>query len=67
MDRVLQSHQIGPHRVDVMDYPDDEGGALVVVAIDGAVVTDPPLEAVPSADEIMRIYATWQKGPDRGH
>jgi acyl-CoA-binding protein len=30
--------------------------------IDGAVVTEPPLERMPSADELMRIYATWQQG-----
>jgi hypothetical protein len=62
MDRVLESHHIGPHRVDVVQYPDDEGGGYVVVMIDGAVVTEPPLERMPSADELMRIYATWQQG-----
>jgi hypothetical protein len=62
MDRILESHQFGPHRVDVIDFPDDEGSGLVVVAVDGVIVTDPPLEAVPTIDEVMRIYATWQSG-----
>jgi len=62
MDRVLQSHHLGPHRVDVVQYPDDEGGGYVVVVIDGAVVTEPPLERIPSVEELMRIYANWQQG-----
>ena len=62
MDRVLQSHQFGPHRLDVVDYPDDEGGGLVLVLIDDIVVTDPPLPQEPTVDEIMHIYATWQAG-----
>ena len=66
MDRVLESHQLGPHRVDVVDYPDDEGGSLVAVLIDGVVVTDPPLDRLPTAEELMRIYATWQAGQHSG-
>jgi hypothetical protein len=62
MDRVLQSHHLGPHRVDVVQYPDDEGGGYVVIVIDGAVVTEPPLERIPSVEELMRIYANWQQG-----
>lgn len=62
MERVLQSHRLGPHRVAVVEYVDDEGGGLVVVMIDGVVVTEPPLESAPTADEIMRIYAVWRAG-----
>ena len=62
MERVLQSHQLGPHRVDVVELADDEGGGLVTILIDDVAVTDPPLEAVPTADELMRIYARWQAG-----
>ena len=60
MDRVLESHALGPHRVDVVEYPDDEGGGLVAVLIDGVVVTDPPLDRAPTSDELMRIYAEWE-------
>lgn len=62
MDRILESHTFGPHRVDVIEYPDDEASGLVVVAVDGVPVTDPPLEAIPTMDEVMRIYAAWQAG-----
>ena len=60
MEKVLQSHWLGPHRVDVVELADDEGGGLVTILIDDVVVTDPPLEAVPTTDELMRIYARWQ-------
>jgi hypothetical protein len=61
MERILQSHQFGPHRVDIVDSLDDDGQEYVVLVIDGAVVTDPPLTAVPDMDEVMSIYADWQQ------
>lgn len=61
MDRILQTHRFGPHRVDVVEHADDEG-ASYVVAVDGAVVTDPPLEAPPGPEDVVRIYARSQ-GP----
>jgi disulfide oxidoreductase YuzD len=69
MERILQSHQLGPHRVDVVESIDDDGQEYAMVVIDGAVVTDPPLTGVPSTDDVMRIYARWQldhgeRGPD---
>jgi hypothetical protein len=60
MDRVLESHRFGPHRVDIVEFPDDESSGLVVVVVDGVVVTEPPLDSVPSMDEVMRIYARWR-------
>ncbi|MCU0301580.1 MAG: hypothetical protein MUF35_08245 [Candidatus Nanopelagicales bacterium] len=60
MDRVLQTHTFGPHRVDVVEYPDDEGGGMVAVLIDDVMVTDPPLPGVPTMDDLMHIYATWR-------
>ena len=60
MERILQSHQLGPHRLDVVESMDDDGQEYVLVVIDGAVVTDPPLTAVPKADEVMHIYSLWQ-------
>lgn len=65
MDRVLQSLRLGPHLVTVVEYPDDEGGSLVVLVIDGMVVTEPPLESVPTTDEVIRMYAAWRAGVDR--
>jgi hypothetical protein len=65
MDRVLQSHTFGPHRLDVVEYPDDEGGGLVAVLIDGVVVTDPPLAGMPSMDDLVHIYAVWRERRDR--
>lgn len=68
MDRVLQSHRLGPHKVDVVAGRDDDGSEYVVVVIDGTAVTDPPLESVPDVDGLMSIYATWQGrrgGPGR--
>ena len=58
--RILQSHQ-GPHRVDIVETVDDDGQESVLVIIDGMVVTEPPLTAVPGADEVMHIYSGWQQ------
>lgn len=41
----------------------DEGGSYVVVVIDGAQVTDPPLTSPPTFDELVHLYARWQAGP----
>ena len=61
MDRILQSHQLGPHRVDIVETADDDGQETVLVIIDGMVVTEPPLTSVPDADEVMHIYSGWQQ------
>ncbi|MCU0266018.1 MAG: hypothetical protein MUC45_07865 [Actinomycetia bacterium] len=63
MKRVLESHLFGPHRVDVVENLVDEGGSYVVVVIDGAQVTDPPLTSPPTFDELVHLYARWQAGP----
>lgn len=60
MEKILESHQFGPHRVDVLERADDEGNAYVVV-VDGAVVTDPPLETPPSLEDVVRVYAESQE------
>ncbi len=65
MERILQSHQLGPHRVDVVESLDDDGQEFVVVIIDGAAVTEPPLTAVPTMDE-LHIYADWQEAQGGG-
>lgn len=59
MDRVLESHRFGPHRVDVLEHADDEGTSYVVL-VDGAIVTDPPLGVPPRLEDVVRIYAQYQ-------
>ncbi len=60
MERILQTLHLGPHQVDVVQLPDDEGGGLVAIVIDGTVVTEPLLDRIPSLDEVMSVYARWQ-------
>jgi hypothetical protein len=60
MERVLESYMFGPHSVNVVEYPDDEGAGYAVVMIDGSVVTEPPLVSAPGFEEVVRIYADWQ-------
>ena len=59
MERILQTHRVGPHRVDVLEQAGDEGTAYVVL-VDGAIITDPPLEAPPRLEDVVRIYAESQ-------
>ncbi len=56
MDRILQTHEFGPHRVDVLERADDEGVSYVVV-VDGVVATDPPLPCPPRFEDVVRLYA----------
>jgi hypothetical protein len=39
----------------------DDEGTSYIVAVDGAVITDPPLEAPPGPEDVVRIYA-WSQG-----
>jgi hypothetical protein len=59
VERILQTHHFGPHRVDVVEHADDEGTTYVVL-VDGAVITGPPLEAPPRLEDVVRIYAESQ-------
>ena len=59
MDRIVESHQFGPHRVDVMECVDDDGTLYRVLA-DDVMVTAEPLESRPRFEEVVRIYARWQ-------
>jgi hypothetical protein len=59
VERILETHRFGPHRVDVLEHADDEGTSYVV-AVDGAVITDPPLEVPPRPEDVVRIYARSQ-------
>ena len=59
MERVLQSLRVGPHRLDVLEIADEQGGGYVIVLVDGAVAEE-PLDAPPTRDELLALYARWQ-------
>ena len=60
MDRVLQTHRFGPHRVDVLEQAGNEETTYLVL-VDDIVVTETPLPAFPRFDDVVRIYARWQR------
>lgn len=62
MGKVVRTHRFGTHRVDVLEQFDDEGTSYLVL-VDHVVVTDPPLEAPPGFEDVVRIYASSQQ-PD---
>jgi len=66
MERVIQTHQLGPHRVDVVESADDEGIAGYIVLADDIVLTDPMLQEVPDLEEVVRVYAAWQDATSAG-
>ena len=59
MDRILQTHRFGPHRVDVVEQADDEETTYLVL-VDDIIVTETPLPALPRFDDVVRIYAHSQ-------
>jgi hypothetical protein len=63
MERIMETHHFGPHRVDVVEFFDDEGTSYRVL-VDDVSMTDPPLPEHPEFDEVVRIYADWL-GPAR--
>ena len=65
MDRILQTHRFGPHRVDLLERADDDGATAYCVLVDDVVVTDPPLESIPAPEDIGRIYARSQQAASR--
>lgn len=66
MERVIQTHQFGPHRVDVVESMDDEGTAGYIVLADDIVLTDPMLQELPDLEEVVRVYAAWQAATPAG-
>jgi hypothetical protein len=60
MERILETHHFGSHRVDILERADDDGTAYVVL-VDGTLVTDAPLQAPPAFEDVVRIYA-WAQG-----
>jgi hypothetical protein len=65
VDKILQTHWFGPHRVDLLERADDDGATAYCVLIDHVVVTDPPLESIPALEDIVRIYARSQQAASR--
>ena len=59
VERILETHHFGPHRVDILEHAGDEGTTYVVL-VDGAVVTDAPLQAPPRFEDVVRIFAQSQ-------
>ena len=64
MGKVVQTHRFGAHQVDVLEQFDDEGTSYLVL-VDHIIVTDPPLQAPPGFEDVVRIYARFrQPGSD---
>lgn len=62
--KVVQTHRFGAHQVDVLEQFDDEGTSYLVL-VDHIIVTDPPLQAPPGFEDVVRIYArSQQSGSD---
>lgn len=60
MERLLQTHHFGPHRVDVVQGLDDDGRERVEIFIDNVAVTTPALTEVPRLEDVVRIYTRWR-------
>ena len=61
MDRILSTYRFGPHRVDVVEAADDEGIAAYYVLVDQMVTPESPLLTPPRFEEVVRLYAAWQR------
>lgn len=64
MEKVIATYHFGPHRVDVVEDVDDDGRENYIVLVDDRVVTTSPLDATPSMEDVVRIYAEWQSASD---
>ncbi len=62
MEKIVETHEFGPHRVDVLEHADDDGASYVVL-VDDVIVTDPPLPAPPRFEDVVRIYAMSRGQP----
>lgn len=59
MERMVETHQFGPHRVVVMEHAGDEETTYFVV-VDDVLVTETPLPFPPRFEDVVRIYARSQ-------
>lgn len=55
MERILETHQFGEHRVVVLEHVEDEGISYSVL-VDSVPVTD-LLPEPPSFEDVVRVYA----------
>lgn len=66
MQRIVETHDFGPHRVSVVELEDDDGVTYIVL-VDGARVTD-PLPEPPDFEGVVRVYsAVTGAGTSRPH
>ncbi len=56
MERIIETHDFGPHRVVVVEHVGDDDRTYSIL-VDDCTVTDPPLPAAPSLEDLVRIYA----------
>lgn len=61
VERIVQSYRFGPHRVDVVEHPDDDGGGFALVVVDGTLITEAPLGETPTLEDVVRVYARWRE------
>lgn len=55
MDRVIETHEFGPHRVVVVEHVGDDERSYSIL-VDDLAVTDPPMPEAPSFEDVVRIY-----------
>lgn len=60
MQRLVETHHFGPHRVDVVELLDDDGVAGYAVLVDQETVSDALLTSRPDLEEVVRMYASRQ-------
>jgi hypothetical protein len=60
MEKVVATHQFGPHRVDVVEDVDDDGRENFMVLVDDKIITTSPMDLNPTMEDVVRIYAEWQ-------
>ena len=63
MERILETHQFGPHRVVVLEHGDDDETTYSVM-VDNTTATDSPLPYPPNLEDVVRPYtrAIEQRG-----
>ncbi len=59
MQRMVETHQFGPHRVVVLEHAGDEE-TMYSILVDDVLVTETPLPSPPRFEDVVRIYARSQ-------
>lgn len=55
MERTLETHHFGPHRVVVLEHIGDDETTYSVL-VDNTTATDSPLPFPPNLEDVVRIY-----------